>query len=139
MSSSPLAPWMKLVLRFVACHNVLAGVNMLCFYHESYKAMGVAKPELNLPIQLVGVLVALFGVGYWMVANNPVENRNILLLGFWSKLLGSVLGIYYVVAGKLPPIFLAILFFSDIIYLPPFYVILRRLFRLAAERDASQA
>ena len=139
MSSNPLAPWMNFVLRFVACYNVLAGVNMLCFYHESYKAMGVAKPELNLPIQLVGVLVALFGVGYWMVANNPVENRNILLLGFWSKLLGSVLGIYYVVAGKLPPIFLAILFFSDIIYLPPFYVILRRLFRLAAERDASQA
>jgi len=130
---------MNFVLRFVACYNVLAGVNMLCFYHESYKAMGVAKPELNLPIQLVGVLVALFGVGYWMVANNPVENRNLLLLGFWSKLLGSVLGIYYVVAGKLPPIFLAILFFSDIIYLPPFYVILRRLFRLAAERDASQA
>jgi hypothetical protein len=130
---------MNFVLRFVACYNVLAGVNMLCFYHESYKAMGVAKPELNLPIQLVGVLVALFGVGYWMVANNPVENRNLLLLGFWSKLLGSVLGIYYVVAGKLPPIFLAILVFSDIIYLPPFYVILRRLFRQAAERDASQA
>jgi hypothetical protein len=127
---------MNFVLRFVAVYNVLAGVNMFCFYHESYKAMGVAKPELNLPIQLVGVLVALFGVGYWMVANNPVENRNILLLGFWSKLLGSVLGIYYVSAGKLAPIFLAILFFSDIIYLPPFYVILRRLFRLAAERGA---
>jgi hypothetical protein len=139
MLANPLAPWMKLVLRFVACYNVLAGVNMFCFYHESYKAMGVAKPELNLPIQLVGVLVALFGVGYWMVADDPVENRNVLLLGFWSKLLGSVLGIYYVVAGKLPPIFLAILFFSDLIYLPPFYVILRRLFRLAAERDASQA
>jgi hypothetical protein len=129
---------MKFVLRFVAVYNVLAGVNMFCFYHESYKAIGVAKPELNLPIQLVGVLVALFGAGYWMVANNPVENRNVLLLGFWSKLLGSLLGIYYVAAGKLPPIFLAILFFSDIIYLPPFYVILRRLFRLAAEGDAQR-
>jgi CDP-diglyceride synthetase len=138
MSPNPLAPWMKFVLRFVAVYNVLAGVNMFCFYHESYKAMGVAKPELNLPIQLVGVLVVLFGVGYWMVANNPVENRNILLLGFWSKLLGSVLGIYYVSAGKLPPIFLAILFVSDIIYLPPFYVIIRRLFRLAAERGAAR-
>lgn len=136
MSPNPLASWMKFVLRFVAAYNVLAGVNMFCFYHESYKAIGVAKPELNLPIQLVGVLVALFGVGYWMVANNPVENRNLLLLGFWSKLLGSVLGIYYVSAGKLSPVFLAILFFSDIIYLPPFYLILRRLFRLAAERDA---
>ncbi|HUY89814.1 MAG TPA: hypothetical protein VMV10_13855 [Pirellulales bacterium] len=131
-----LSPWMKFLLRFVAVYNVLAGVTMVCFYHESYKAMGVAKPELNLPIQLVGVLVALFGVGYWMVASQPVENRNLLLLGFWSKLLGSVLGIYYVAVGKLPPEFLGVLFFSDIIYLPPFYVILRRLSALAAERDA---
>ncbi|HUY89811.1 MAG TPA: hypothetical protein VMV10_13840 [Pirellulales bacterium] len=131
-----LSPWMKFLLRFVAVYNVLAGVTMLCFYHESYKAMGVAKPELNLPIQLVGVLVALFGVGYWMVARRPVDNRNLLLLGFWSKLLGSVLGIYYVAVGKLPPAFLGVLLFSDIAYLPPFYVILRRLSAMAAERDA---
>lgn len=136
---TPLAPWMKRLLWFVGGYNLLAGVNMLCFYHESYKVMGVAKPQLNLPIQLVGVLVALFGVGYWLVASNPVENRNLLTLGFWSKLLGSVLGIYYVWAGKLPPVFLAILFVSDIAYLPPFYVIMRRLYRLAAERDASLA
>ena len=135
----PLAPWMKRLLWFVGGYNILAGVNMLCFYHESYKEMGVAKPQLNLPIQLVGVLVALFGVGYWLVARNPVENRNILALGFWSKLLGSVLGIYYVAAGKLPLAFLAVLFFADIVYLPPFYVIITRLYRLAAERDALAA
>jgi len=131
-----LSPWMRYVLRFVAVYNVLAGVTMLCFYHESYKAMGVAKPDLNLPIQLVGVLVALFGIGYWMVASHPVDNRNVLMLGFWSKLLGSVLGIYYVAVGKLPPIFLVVLFFADVIYLPLFYLILRRLSALAAERDA---
>ena len=131
-----LSPWMRYVLRFVAVYNVLAGVTMLCFYHESYKAMGVAKPELNLPIQLVGVLVGLFGVGYWMVASHPVENRNVLLLGFWSKLLGSVLGVYYVAVGKLPAAFLAVLFFSDVIYLPLFYLILRRLSVMVAEREA---
>ncbi len=98
--------------------------------------MGVTKPELNLPIQLVGVLVGLFGVGYWMVASHPAENRNLLLLGFWSKLLGSVLGVYYVAVGKLPAAFLAVLFFSDVIYLPPFYMILQRLSAMAAERDA---
>ncbi len=135
----PLAPWMKRLLWFVGGYNILAGVNMLCFYHESYKVMGVAKPQLNLPIQLVGVLVALFGIGYWLVARNPIENRNILALGFWSKLLGSVLGIYYVAVGKLPLAFLAVLFFADIVYLLPFYVIITRLYRLAAERDALAA
>ena len=123
----PLAPWMTRLLWFVGGYNMLAGLGMLCFYHEGFKLLGIEKPDFNLPIQLVGVLVGLFGVGYWMVAASPVENRNVLLLGFWSKLLGSVLGVYYMCAGKLPPYFLAVLFVSDIGYLPPFYVILKRL------------
>lgn len=127
----PLKGWMRFLLRFVAVYNVLAGLAMLVFYHEAYKLLGLKKPEVNLPIQLVGVLVGLFGVGYWLVASRPVENRNLLLLGFWSKALGSVLGIYYVWLGKLPPVFLVFLFLGDIVYLPPFAVILKRLSRSA--------
>lgn len=133
---SPLLPWMRYLLRFVAVYNVLAGIGMLIFYHEGYKMLGVVKPSLNLPIQLVGVLVGLFGVGYWLVANNPVENRNVLMLGFWSKALGSVLGLYYVILGKLPLLFLPVLFFADIVYLLPFAVIMHRLYRLAREQTS---
>jgi hypothetical protein len=129
-TSAPLATWMKYLLWFVGGYNLLAGVGMLAFYHEGYKLLGVVKPQLNLPIQLVGILVGLFGVGYWLVAANPIENRNILMLGFWSKALGSVLGLYYWAAGRLPPLFIVVLFFSDIVYLAPFAVILRRLKRL---------
>lgn len=125
---------MKGLLWFVGGYNLLAGAGMICLYHEGYKLLGMEKPAVNLPVQLVGVLVALFGVGYWLVASNPIENRNILMLGFWSKALGSGLGIYYVVAGKLPPFFLAILLVSDLGYLPPFAVILRRLYWLAGRR-----
>jgi hypothetical protein len=127
---------MRYLLRFVAVYNVLAGIGMLIFYHEGYKMLGVVKPSLNLPIQLVGVLVGLFGVGYWLVANNPVENRNVLMLGFWSKALGSVLGLYYVILGKLPLLFLPVLFFADIVYLLPFAVIMHRLYRLAREQTS---
>jgi hypothetical protein len=132
-----LKPWMRFLLRFVAVYNVLAGVGMLCFYHEGYKWLGLAKPSVNLPIQLVGVLVGLFGVGYWLVASNPIENRNLLMLGFWSKALGSALGLYYLSVGKMPLVFLPILFFADMVYLPPFAVILRRLYRLAGQQQSA--
>ena len=135
MSCMPLAPWMRKLLWFVGGYNLLAGVGMICFYHEGYKLLGLEKPHLNLPVQLVGILVALFGVGYWLVAVNPVENRNLLMLGFWSKALGSLFGVYYVLAGKLPLIFLALLLVSDIAYLPPFAIVLRRLYRLAGQRE----
>lgn len=128
----PLRPWMTYLLWFVGAYNILAGIGMIVFYHEGFRFLDVPKPELMLPLQIVGVLVALFGVGYWLVAWNPLENRNILTLGFFSKFLGSVLGVSYVVAGKLPLLFLPVLFFADIMYLPPFLLIMRQLYREAA-------
>ena len=135
----PLKPWMRFLLRFVGVYNILAGFSMLVFYHEGFKFLGIPKPQLMLPLQLVGILVGLFGVGYLLVARNPIENRNLLMLGFWSKALGSALGVGYVVLGKLPPVFLVILFFADIVYLPPFYVIMRRLYALSGKRGAADA
>lgn len=135
----PLLPWMKRLLWFVGGYNLLAGLAMLTCYHEGYKLLGVPKPELVLPLQLVGVLVGLFGVGYWLVARNPVENRNILTLGFLSKGLGSLLGVSYVAAGKLPTAFLLVLFFADIVYLVPFGIIMRRLYRIAGEQRRQSA
>lgn len=126
---------MNFVLRFVAFFNVGAGLFMLIGYHETYKIIGMNKPDISFPIQLVGILVGLFGVGYYLVAKNPIENRNVLLLGFLSKLLGSCLGTWYVARGSLPLRFVLVYFFADVIYLPPFYLILRRLYALAKERE----
>ena len=137
LSRKPLEKWMKFLLRFVAAFNVGAGLFMLIGYHETYKIIGMEKPSISFPIQLVGILVGLFGVGYYLVVKNPIENRAVLMLGFWSKFLGSCLGTYYVVRGQLPLRFVAIYFFADVIYLPPFYLILQRLYALARERDGA--
>lgn len=128
-------PWMTIVLRVAGIFNLMAGTSMICFYHEGYELLGVPKPELILPVQVMGILVALFGVGYLMVAANPVENRNILLLGMLSKAIASVLAIYYVIAGPLPWWFLIVVLFADMIYVPPFCVILRRLYRLPEDDE----
>jgi len=127
-----LLPWMRYLLRFAGTFNLFAGLRMMRLYHEGYHLLGVQKPALVLPVQVMGILVGLVGVGYPLVANRPVENRDILMLGFWSKALSSVLSVWYVVVGKLPWWFVVVVFFADMIYLPPFYVILRRLYALAA-------
>jgi small multidrug resistance pump len=130
-----LKPWMFYLLGFAGCYNLLAGLCLVVFYHEVFKALELPKPELLLFVQLSGVLIGLFGVGYLLVARNPVDNRSVLLLGFLSKALGSVLGIRFFLIGKVPWTFLVLLIFSDIIYLPLFVIILRRLYRLAAGRE----
>ena len=140
MEEKPLKPWMWFVLRFAGTFNLLAGLSMCVFYSEGFRMLGIKKPPLMLPMQLVGTMVMLFGIGYHLVAGNPVENRNVLTLGFLSKFLGSTLGIGYVALGKLPLVFLPVLFFADIIYLPFFGAIMWRLYRLAhAKRVGSDA
>lgn len=126
-SSSSLSPWMHGVLKFAGGYNVVAGLSMVAFYHEGFKSLGLEKPEFNLPIQLVGVLVAIFGIGYLIVDRRPIENRNVLLLGLLSKILGPLLAFGYLADGTLPAVMLVVLFFADIIYWVPFWMIYRRL------------
>ena len=135
--SSPLQPWMRRLLRFAGTFNLFAGLAMIVLYHEGYRLFGIEKPQLLMPIQLTGVLVMLFGVGYHRVASRPLENYDLLLLGFLSKAGGSLLGIYYTAFGPLPLFFLVFLFFADIIYLPPFWIILRRIATLRTRTSAT--
>jgi hypothetical protein len=122
-TAEPLLPWMRWVLRIAAGYNLAIGLTMLCFYHESSKIIGMPRPEPIMPFQLAGLLIGLFGVGYWLVLCRPVQNRDLLWLGFWSKLLGPLLSVYHVFRGDLPWSFLPLVVFSDLIYLPLFYII----------------
>ena len=132
-NSALLLPWMRFLLIFAGFSNLMIGASMCTLYHEGYKLLGISKPELVLPVQVMGILVALFGVGYLLVAQNPLENRHILTLGFLSKAICSGLSLAYVAGGALPLAFLPALFFADIVYLLPFYIIMRRIYRLAAK------
>lgn len=127
---------MRYLLRFAGCFNLLAGASMIILYHEGYKLLGVPKPQLILPVQVMGILVALFGVGYLLVASNPIENRNVLMLGMLSKLISSIVAVWYVPFGPMPVWFLLVVFLADVIYVPPFCLILLRLYRLAGSKAA---
>ncbi len=138
LPAPPLLPWMRLVLRVARFYNLSAALGMVVFYHEVSKVLGMPRPDPIMPFQLAGLLVGLFGVGYGLVARRPLENRNVLWLGFWSKLLGSLLCGYHVARGTLPLTFVPLVAISDVIYLPPFFIIARRLDRMAAEGGQSR-
>ena len=124
--------WWTVILRIAAVYNVIAGLAMMIFYHEGFQGLGLEKTSFNLPIQLVGMCVALFGVGYWIVSRNPLENRNVLFLGMLSKAIGPLLAIRYIVRGDLPLWILVVFFFADLIYLVPFWLIYSRCRSIAA-------
>lgn len=130
---SGLPNWMHTILRTAGIYNIVAGVAMMTLYHEGFKFLSLERTDFMMPIQLVGVLVAVFGVGYLMVDRNPHENQNVLYLGFLSKAIGPAVSLIYIAKGMLPLSFLIVLFFADTIYLYPFWKIYHRIERLDEE------
>ncbi len=124
-----LAPWMHVLLKFAGYYNLVAGLAMMILYHEGYKILGVPKPEFVLPIQLVGLLVAIFGLGYLLVDREPSLNRNVLWLGLLSKAIGPMFALPWIFDGTLPLAMLAVLFFADTIYVWPFWKIYQTILR----------
>lgn len=127
---------MRYLLWLAGVYNVLLGLNMVVRPEGGFESLGLPQPELMLFVQLVGLMVGVFGIGYLMVARWPLANRGVLLLGLIGKALVAVLGLAYVAQGKVPPVYLFVVLFSDVIYLAPFAIILRHLQRVAAERIA---
>lgn len=116
---------MRWVLWIAGTYNIASGLGMLVGYHEVYRLLAVPKPASVLPLQMLGVMIALFGVGFFFAASDPLSHRLMILLGLWAKLAGFVLGAAAVVQGDLPGWFVVAVFFADLIYVPPLWVILR--------------
>jgi hypothetical protein len=97
----PLRPWMKFALATLGTINVLLGVAMTGFYHESCKLLGVPKPYPLWLLQAAGVVTMLMGVGYWLVSRQPVRFRSVLVAGFTIHVTASLWIVWVVSQGKL--------------------------------------
>ncbi|MES2035015.1 MAG: hypothetical protein V4466_12635 [Pseudomonadota bacterium] len=93
----------KTVFALAAAFNLLVGLPLLLAPAAFLKlAGGSTSPDL-LSAQMSGLLIAVFGVGYAMIAVNPVANRPIAWLGVFGKTPLILLVWLQVRAGHAPP------------------------------------
>ncbi len=123
-----LKPWMKAALTLAGTFNILCGMALTGLYHESCKLLGIAKPNLVLPLQWAGVASLLLGVGYLLSIRRPRDFRAVLLLGCVGQALAAMLAVYAVSKGKVPATILSLVAANGLIVLAPLAFILRRLY-----------
>ena len=85
----------------------------------------IPVPRYPMIWQCVGMVIGVYGIGYWFAARHPVNHYPIVLVGFLGKVLGPIGIFYYVFTGQLSPNFIYITIFNDLIWLIPFYILLR--------------
>ncbi|MEM1330748.1 MAG: SelL-related redox protein [Planctomycetota bacterium] len=90
-------PWMNAVLRIAAVYNLLWGAWVVLFPLSLFRLVGVDtagfdEPEnLTVPIwQCVGMIVGVYGIGYWVAAGSPTSHWPIVLVGLLGKLFGPI-------------------------------------------------
>jgi len=90
----------KLVFALAALFNFAVGLPLLLAPVAFYTLLGQPVPTDLLSVQTSALLISVFGVGYAMVARDPVANRPIVWLGLLGKAPLPVMVWLQVQAGK---------------------------------------
>ncbi|MFN7310220.1 MAG: hypothetical protein ACK5T0_02500, partial [Vampirovibrionales bacterium] len=84
----PFAPWMRLTLVLAGIYNILWGAFVVLFPYTLFEWCGMEAPNYPELWQCIGMIVGVYGVGYWAAASNPYKHWAIVLVGLLGKVLG---------------------------------------------------
>jgi small multidrug resistance pump len=116
---------MRITLRLAAIYNLLWGLIAIFYPIQSFDFFGMQPPLYPQLWQCIGMIVGVYGIGYWIAANNPMVHWPIVLVGFLGKLLGPIGFTKALINGDLPLKFGVNIIFNDLIWLVPFLMILK--------------
>ncbi|MDJ1495420.1 alkyl hydroperoxide reductase [Cytophagaceae bacterium DM2B3-1] len=120
----PVPVWMKITLKLAGVYNILWGAWIVLFPHHFFDLVGMVQPNYPGIWQSVGMIVGVYGLGYYIAAFDPVRHWPIILVGFLGKLFGPVGLVLYAWKGELPWVFGWVNVTNDLIWLVPFAIIL---------------
>ena len=78
--------WWNALFSLAALVNLGVGGAMAATPREVAAQLGVLGPGAPYAVTMVGMMIAVFGVGYAIVARDPARNRAIVWLGVVGKL-----------------------------------------------------
>ncbi len=108
-----------------AIWNVLGGAILLGIQDWVFSTADLNLPDP--PLYFYGwiALFMTFGIGYYMVSRNPLNNKNIVILGAVGKLAFSGIFIYYLISSSdLVPMLFLVPVVGDLLFVALFALFL---------------
>ncbi len=115
----------SLTLKIAAIYNILWGGFIILFPHFLFDFAGL--PRINYPgvWQCVGMIVGLYGIGYWAAARDHKRHWPIVLVGFLGKIFGPIGFVQAYFTGVFNLRFGLTIITNDLIWWVPFFLILK--------------
>lgn len=125
MSNSSHPKWMETTLRLAAIYNILWGAWVVLFPFHFFSLVGMEPPTHSVIWQGMGMVIGVYGLGYWWASYAPVRHWPIVAVGFLGKIFGPIGFVMNYAMGKIPAAFGYTLPTNDLIWWIPFFLILR--------------
>ena len=120
------------ILRAAAVYNIAFGAGAVLFPGIWFDLAGLPQPNYPSLWQCIGMIVGVYGVGYWLAARDPRVHWPIVLVGLLGKVFGPIGFLMAASRGELPWRFGFVILTNDLVWWLPFASIL-----LAARRAAN--
>ncbi|MEM0951869.1 MAG: AhpC/TSA family protein [Cyanobacteria bacterium P01_H01_bin.74] len=131
--------WMTVVLLLAAAYNILFGGWVVLFPDQYFNWVGMTPPAYIELWQCIGMIVGVYGIGYFIAAFSPLSQWPIVLVGFLGKIFGPIGFSKALITATLPLSFGWILITNDLIWWIPFFLILKAAWQFHTQEDPNQS
>lgn len=112
--------WLTSALRLAGLYNLLWGALVVFFPLAFFRWADLPLPNYPEIWQCLGMVVGVYGIGYWIAARDPARHWPIIAVGLLGKVLGPIGMMWALWRGTLPPVMAWICMFNDVIWWIPF-------------------
>ncbi len=123
-SSASEVAWARICLRCAGVYNLAWGCAVIAFPNLLFDLFGMPRPNYPEIWQCVGMIVGVYGIGYWIAANDPRRHWPIVLVGLLGKIFGPIGFAMALARGVFPPGFGLTILTNDLVWWIPFALIL---------------
>jgi len=136
LDGSQAPAWMSWGLRIAGIYNVAWGAYCVLAPKSYFQLVGLKIPDELWLWQCIGMIVGVYGIGYWIAARDPYRHWPITFVGFLGKLFGPIGLVFCALSGSVPWAFGWTNLTNDVIWLVPFLLILLGAVKAANARTA---
>jgi hypothetical protein len=115
-----------MALFLAGLYNIFWGALVVLFPNFFFDLFQMTRPNYPQIWQCVGMIVGVYGIGYLIASTAPNRHWPIVLVGFLGKIFGPIGFVYSIIAGDFPVQFGVLIIFNDLIWLYPFYSLLKK-------------
>lgn len=104
-----------------AAYNLLWGATVVVYPGVLLRAAEVTTPAAAPLAQVIGMMVGVYALGYYLLARAPQRYAALIWIGLAGKTLGPLGFLYSAGTGRLPWTFAWVCLFNDVLWWPVFW------------------